>query len=271
MEFLNDFFIRALIAGIGVVLIAAPLGCVVVWRRMSYFGDTLAHSMILGVALSIALQLNLSLTVLIFSTFVAVLLTLFTQSLRFSSDGMLGLLSHATLALGLTLISFLPPMKVDILTLLTGGILTVSDNGLDAILAGAFIIPVILCFIWRSLVAYTISAEISNAEIGHAKIVNLIYVILLAWTVAISIQVVGILLITALLIIPALTARLISNSPEQMVFGAIGFGILAITIGLNLSMQINTPASPMIIVAATCFFALLSLVSFMRKLLLSYK
>ena len=210
--------------------------------------------------------MNLNFTILIFATFVAILLKLFTQSIRFSSDGILGLLSHATLALGLTLISFLPPMKVDILTLLTGGILTVGDNGLYAILAGALIIPIILYIIWRPLIAYTISPEISNAEIGRANIVNLMYVILLAWAVAISIQVVGILLITALLIIPALTARLISNSPEQMVFGAIGFGILAIIIGLNLSMQINTPASPMIIVAATCFFALLSLISFMKKL-----
>ena len=130
---LDDFFIRAVIGGIGVAVLAGPLGCFIVWRRLAYFGDTLSHSALLGVAMALLLELNITFTVFIISVIVAMLLLLLQRQAQLSSDALLGLLAHATLAVGLVVLAFMTWVRVDLMGFLFGDILAVTTNDLAVI------------------------------------------------------------------------------------------------------------------------------------------
>src|SRR6218665_3784225 len=119
---LDDFFVRALIAGVGVAVTAGPLGCFVIWRRMAYFGDTMAHSALLGVALSLLLDLNLMLSVFIVAALVSLLLLLLQRAGTLSADALLGILSHASLSVGLVILAFMTWVRVDLVSFLFGDI-----------------------------------------------------------------------------------------------------------------------------------------------------
>jgi zinc transport system permease protein len=253
---LDDFFIRALIAGIGVALVAGPLGCLVIWRRLSYFGDTLSHSALLGVALSFVFDINISLAVFLLSGIVAIFLLDLQRRTSLPGDALLGLLAHASLAIGLVFISFLSFIRFDLMGLLFGDILSVSRNDIYLIWIGGLLILGVLYFIWQSIFAATVNADIASAEGMKPNFANLIFTILLAGVIAISIKMIGVLLITGLLIIPAAMARNISNNPKQMVLFAVLAGISSVVIGLFSSLEFNSPSGPTILVAAFILFIL---------------
>ncbi|MEP3274919.1 MAG: metal ABC transporter permease [Stappiaceae bacterium] len=253
---LDDFFTRAIVAGIGVALVAGPLGCFIVWRRLAYFGDTLSHAALLGVALSFLMDVNLTLAVFLVSTLVSVLLLMLQQRGGLSSDSLLGLLSHSSLALGLVVLAFMTWVRIDLMGLLFGDILAVSKSDLVMIYGGGFAVLALLVLIWRPLFATTVNLELADAEGVNTGTVNLIFMVLMACVIAISIKIVGVLLITALLIIPAATARRFSSGPEQMAVLAALIGIAAVIGGLFGSLRWDTPSGPSIVVAALCLFLL---------------
>ena len=219
----DDFFIRALIAGIGVAIVAGPLGCLVIWRRLSYFGDTLAHSALLGVTFAYSFELNASFSVFIISAVIGLLLLSLQKRTKLPGDALLGILSHASLAIGLVIIGFLSFIRIDLMSLLFGDILAVNLQEILIIWAGGFLILIILFFIWKSLFAATVNYELAAAEGMNPDRSNLIFTILLAGVIAISIKMVGVLLITGLLLIPAAMSRNFSKGPYQMIFfSAIG-------------------------------------------------
>ncbi|MCF6199555.1 MAG: metal ABC transporter permease [Hyphomicrobiaceae bacterium] len=262
---LDDFFVRAMVAGIGVALIAAPLGCFMVWRRMAYFGDTLSHSALLGVALGLLLQINIVLSVFVVAALVSVALLVLQRDDRLTSDTALGILSHSALALGLVVIAFLPGLRVDLMSYLFGDILAVSRFDIGVIYGGGLLILALLALIWRPLLAQTVSAELALSEGLNPQRANLVYMLLVALGIAIAMKIVGILLITALLIIPAATARIFSKTPEQMAAYAMLVGVGAVIVGLMGSMQSDTPSGPSIVVAALLFFLLGQLVGIVRS------
>lgn len=253
---LDDFFSRALLAGIGVAAVAGPLGCFIVWRRLAYFGDTLSHAALLGVALSFLLNINVTLAVFLISALVAVLLIVLQRNGSLSSDSLLGLLAHASLALGLVVLAFMTWIRFDLMGLLFGDILAVSKTDLAIIYSGGLAILALLAVIWRPLFAATVNNELAEAEGIHAGRFNLIFMLLMACVIAISIKIVGVLLITALLIIPAATARRFATGPEQMALLAVVIGIAAVVGGLFGSLQWDTPSGPSIVVTALCLFLL---------------
>tara|TARA_B100001063_G_C16758126_1_gene554346 strand:- start:900 stop:1700 length:801 start_codon:yes stop_codon:yes gene_type:complete len=253
---LDDFFIRALIAGIGVALVAGPLGCLVIWRRLSYFGDTLSHSALLGVAFSFVFDLNISFAVFLLSGIVAIFLLDLQRRTSLPGDALLGLLAHASLAIGLVFISFLTFIRFDLMGLLFGDILSVSRNDIYLIWIGGLLILGVLYFIWQSIFAATVNSDIASAEGMKPNFANLIFTILLAGVIAISIKMIGVLLITGLLIIPAAMARNLSNNPKQMVLFAVLAGVSSVVIGLFLSLEFNSPSGPTILVAAFILFIL---------------
>lgn len=258
---LDDFFIRAMLAGIGVALVAGPLGCFVIWRKMAYLGDTLSHSALLGVAIALLLEVNLMLPVFVVSIIISVLLLMLQKRGDLSSDALLGLLSHSTLAIGLVVLALMTWVRVDLNGLLFGDILSVSKSDLGIIALGGLIIVGVLTIIWRPLFAATVNREIALAEGSNPDRVNLIFMVLLAAVIAISMKIVGALLITALLIIPAASARRLSNTPVQMIFLASAFGASSVVFGLFGSLQWDTPSGPSIVVAAAGMFGLVTLVS----------
>lgn len=251
---LDDFFIRATLAGIGVALVAGPLGCFVIWRRMAYFGDTLAHSALLGVALSYLLSLNGTLMVFAVSLVIAGFLLGLKKRSELASDAILGLLSHSTLALGLVCIAILTWVRVDLFGVLFGDILAVSKQDLAIIYGGGFLILAGLAVIWRPLFAATVNRDVAEAEGSSPDRVELVFMLILSLTIAIAIKVVGVLLITALLIIPAATARRFSTGPESMAVLAALFGVASVIGGLQGSLNFDTPSGPTIVVAALCLF-----------------
>ena len=252
----DDFLFRALIAGIGIALVTGPLGCFVVWRRLSFFGDTLAHSALLGVLLSVAFDLNISLTIFTVSSLIALLLLRLQKTTNLPSDALLGLLSHSSLAVGLVILGFLSFIRFDIMGVLFGDILSVNVNDLLAIWIGGAIILLVLWFIWKPLFASTVNYELAEAEGMNPERVNAIFTILLAALIAISIKMVGLLLITGMLIIPTTMARNLSNNPKQMVILSIIGGLLSVFIGLYTSFEINTSSGPTIVVVALILFIL---------------
>ena len=261
---LDDFLVRALIAGIGVAAVAGPLGCFVVWRRLAYFGDTLAHAALLGVALALLLEINVTLGVFIMSAAIAVALYTLQRRQALPSDALLGLMSHSALALGLVALAFMTWVRVDLMAFLFGDVLAVSMLDIAVIYIGGAAILGILARIWRPLFAATVNRELAAAEGLEPDRANIIFMLLMATAIAIAMKVVGVLLITALLIIPAAAARQLASTPEQMALIAAGIGGLSVIGGLFGSLQWDTPSGPSIVVAAMVLFVL-SLAPFVRR------
>lgn len=253
---LDDFFTRALVAGIGVALVAGPLGCFIVWRRMAYFGDTLSHAALLGVALSLLLNINTMVAVGGVSLILAGLLIALRRRDTLSSDAILGLLSHSALALGLVCLAFMTWVRIDLLGLLFGDILAVTRLDIALIYGGGAVVLVLLALIWRRLFAATVSPDLAASEGLRPDRTELVFIVLTAIVIAISLKVIGALLITALLIIPAAAARRLSNSPEQMAVIAALAGVVAVLGGLYTSLHYDTPSGPSIVVAAMVLFIL---------------
>ena len=250
---LDDFFTRALVAGIGLALVTGPLGCFIVWRRMSYFGDTMAHSALLGVALSLVLQINVTLGVFVIAAAVAGALLFLQRRNTLSTDALLGILSHSALAIGLV-VAFLSGIRVDLMGFLFGDILAVSVIDIAVIFVGGVVILGLLAAMWRPLLAATVNAELAEAEGMRPEVTRVVFMLLLASVIAIAMKIVGVLLITALLIIPAATARRVSATPEQMAVISAIAGALAVAGGLFGSLRFDTPSGPSIVVAALLLF-----------------
>ena len=256
---LDDFFTRALVAGIGLALTAGPLGCFVVWRRMAYFGDTMAHSALLGVALAFFFEINLMAGVFVVASLASVALLVLQRQGALSTDALLGILSHSTLALGLVMVAFMSWIRIDLMGFLFGDILAVSRFDILMIYGGGALVLVVLAWLWRPLLAGTVNAEIAEAEGLRPERARFAFMLLMAAVIAIAMKIVGILLITSLLIIPAAAARRFAATPEAMAVAAALAGVLAVTGGLFASLNFDTPSGPSIVVAALVVF-LISLV-----------
>ncbi len=253
---MDDFLIRALAAGIGVAAVTGPLGSFVIWRRMAYFGDTLAHSALLGVTLGLFLGINLTIGVFICCIVVATLLVGLQNRVQLSSDAILGILSHGTLALGLVAVSFLDDIRVDLMALLFGDILAVNATDLLLIYASGASIILLMVVMWRALVSATVHEDLARAEGVPVEKINILLMLCIALTVATAMKVVGILLVAALLIIPASTARAFSQTPEQMAVCASVIGGISVAGGLMLSLNFDTPPGPSIVTCTLLLFAI---------------
>ena len=252
----DDFFIRALVAGIGVAFVTGPLGCFVVWRRLSYFGDTLAHSALLGVTMAYSFEFNIAISVFIISSVIALILIQLQRKTNLPGDALLGLLAHSSLAVGLVVIGFLTFIRFDIMGLLFGDILAVTIDDLLIIWIGGGLILLVLKLIWKPLFASTVNYELAEAEGLNPDRAKAIFTILMAAIIAISIKMVGLLLITGMLIIPAAMARNISDNPRKMIIFSIIGGLLSVIIGLFSSLEFNSPSGPSIITASLILFIL---------------
>ncbi|MBT9247009.1 metal ABC transporter permease [Gemmobacter fulvus] len=261
---LDDFLIRAALAGIGVALAAGPLGSFVVWRRMAYFGDATSHAAILGVALALAFNLPIGLGTLAVALAMAV--TVATLAARgWAMDTTLGVLAHSALALGLVAVSFVPDARVDLSAYLFGDILAVSKADLGFIWGGATLVVGLLVWRWSALLTATLNEDLAAASGLNPDRERLILTLALALTVAVALKVVGALLIAAMLIIPAATARGLARGPEAMAALAALIGVGAVLGGLQLSLHYDTPAGPSIVAVAAVAFTLAASLGQLRK------
>jgi zinc transport system permease protein len=254
MAMLDDFFVRAMLAGIGLALTTGPLGCFVIWRRMAYFGDTMAHSALLGVALSLFFSLNLMVSVFVVAALVSLILIVLQKRQGLSADALLGILSHATLAIGLVMVAFMSWVRFDLIAFLFGDILAVTPTDVAIVWGGGAVVVALIAYLWRPLLAGTVNAELAEAEGMHPERARIVFMLLMALVIAIAMKIVGIMLITSLLIIPAAAARRFAVSPEAMAVIASLLGAVAVVIGLFGSLTYDTPSGPSIVVAALLLF-----------------
>jgi zinc transport system permease protein len=242
---LDDFVTRALIAGIGVALVAGPLGCFIVWRRMAFFGATMSHAALLGVSLAFLLNINVTLGIAVACVVTAGVLLSLTRLKVVPTDTLLGLLAHASLALGLVAISFQETLRIDLLSLLFGDILSVSRGDLGWILGGGAAALAALALIWRPLLSATVHEELAQVEGVRVRLVQAAFVL----------KIVGLLLIISMLLIPPAVARRFATTPEIMAAVAALVGVLSVFGGIEASLAWDTPAGPSIVTAATALFA----------------
>ncbi len=265
----DDFIVRAFAAGIGLAFITGPLGCFIVWRRLSYFGDTIAHSALLGVVIAYALDFNLIIAVFVVSCLLALSLLFLQRRTNLPDDALLGLLAHSVLAIGLVLLGILSFIRIDLMGLLFGDILSVNTTDLLFVWIGGGIVLIVLVLIWRPLFAGTVNLELAKAEGLNPDLANAIFTLLIASVIAISIKIVGILLITGLLIIPASASRNLSSTPIQMAIISCIIGVASVVLGIQTSMIWNTPTGPTILTITLGVFILTLLP--LKKLLISKK
>ncbi len=253
---MDEFVVLALVAGIGVAVVMGPLGVFVVWRRMAYFGDTLAHSGLLGVALGLAFGVNVTAGIMVVCAAVAVLLVVLRQGGRLADDTLLGILSHGSLALGLIAVTMMETVRVDLVSYLFGDVLAVAPGEIVSIYVGGAVALFALTLLWRPLVAISVHEELARVEGVKVVRVQLAFMLLIALVISLAMKVVGILLVTSLLIVPAAAARRLARTPEAMAVLAAAAGAASVALGLAGSLAWDLPSGPAIVVAAVALFAL---------------
>jgi len=253
---MDEFVWRALLAGVGVAIIAGPLGSFVVWRRMAYFGAALSHAALLGVAVSLLFDIHIYLGILFVSLAVSVILAALRRQKQLASDTLLGILAHAALALGLVALALMHSVRLDLIAYLFGDLLSVSWRDIYWILAGDVLVIGLLLWLWRPMLALTVHEELARVEGVPVRLADLGFMLLLSVVIAVAMQVVGLLLIVSMLILPAAAGRRFSSTPEQMAVLASVFGASAVAVGLLGSLRLDTPAGPSVVVAAAGIFML---------------
>ena len=251
-----DFLVYALLAGLALAMVAGPLGSFVVWRRMAYFGDTLSHAALLGVALGFLLDISPAIAVTVGCLLLAILLVTLQQRQPLASDTLLGILAPSTLSLGLVVLSFMHEVRIDLMAYLFGDLLAISPTDLMWIVGGSAAVLALLVALWRPLLAITVHEELAMVEGLPVAALRMTLMLLIAVVIAVAMKIVGVLLITSLLIIPAAAAQRHARSPEQMAIGASLLGMLAVCAGLAMSWHLDTPAGPSIVVCAAALFLL---------------
>ena len=248
------FMLWAGLAGMMLALMTGPLGSLIVWRRMAYFGEAMAHATMLGIGLSLLLKLNPSLGVTLLCLLLALLLARLQPQRLLASDTLLGIVSHGSLALGLLLVSLSPQPQINLDAFLFGDLLSLDQGDLIGIGVLTTLVLTALSLSWRSLVSITVQEELAQIEGIRVGLLNTLFLCLVAITIALGIQLLGVILITAMMIMPAATARRLSRSPEQMAVLAVVFGCVGVLLGLTLSLLADTPTGPSIISANLLLF-----------------
>ena len=250
-DFLDDFLVRSIIAGLLMVSIAAPMGCLMVWQRLAFLSDTLGHAAVMGVGLGLVLQLNPMIGVLAVVLLIVISLSQVNSFNNALSETTLAIISHTGLAAGLILLGALPSSSISLEAILFGDLLATTLADLGMILTTTLLLLFLLFQHWRSFVALSVSREIAQAEGVAVRKVQFLMFLMIALLVAVMMKVMGVLLIAAMLVIPTSGARLLSKTPEQMVMFSLVYGLAALAGGVFTSFQLDWQTGPSIVLCAT--------------------
>jgi zinc transport system permease protein len=261
---LEPFLLRALVAGLALAVIAAPLGCFVVWQRMAYFGETVAQASLIGVALGLALEVDITFGVLLVAVVISFLLLWFIQQQVVALDSILGLLHHAALAAGVIAASMIKGPPVDLVGFLFGDVFAVTEADIAWILGGGAVVLAVVAWLWQPLLRLAVHEELAAAEGVERKRIRAVFIMLLAVAIAVAMKIVGVLLVMAFLVVPAVAARPLAATPERMVALTALIAGLSVLAGLWLSSSIDTPGGPSIVIVMA-LAAAVSLVTAARR------
>ena len=249
-----ELLLPSLLAGLCLSCLTGPLGTFVVWRRMSYFGDTLSHAALLGVAFGFLFDINLFYAIVLVTLILAIGLLWLESQKQLPVDTLLGILAHSALSLGLVVISLMNSIRIDLMGYLFGDLLSITMFDVYQILICVLIIGILLIWRWNQFLFITVSEELAFSHGINVPLTKFMLTILLALTIGIAMKFVGALIITALLIIPAATAKYYAKNPESMAFFAILIGMLSILCGVLFSLIYDTPTGPSVVLSNTCLF-----------------
>ncbi|MGP1939073.1 MAG: zinc ABC transporter permease subunit ZnuB [Arsenophonus sp. ET-DL9-MAG3] len=251
-----DLLLPSWLAGILLAIVAGPLGSFIIWRRMSYFGDTLAHASLLGIVFALLLNLNVFYTVIAVTLVLSILLIWLEKCQELAIDTLLGIMAHSTLSVGLVLMSLITNIRIDLMTYLFGDLLSITTKDIFLIAISVTIICLIIIWQWRNLLSVTVNQDLAFIDGIKIQRIKILLILITAFAISIATKFVGALIITSLLIIPPATCRRFSKTPEQMVIAAIIIGMVAVTTGLILSAYYDTPAGPSVVICASFLFIL---------------
>ncbi|MDX2288240.1 MAG: metal ABC transporter permease [Hyphomicrobiaceae bacterium] len=246
---IEPFLLKAFAAGAGLAVLTAPLGSVVVWSRMAYFGEAVAHAGLIGIALALSTGLDRTLAVLLVTLAASGLLLLLGRQNLVPLDSVLGLIHHGSLSLGIIAAAMLAGPGVDLQGYLFGDIFAVSETDLALLAALGLVVGLAMWHLWQPLLRIALDPDLAAAEGVPRERVRLAFTIVLALAVALAVKFVGVLLVIAFLVVPAVAARPFAASPEQMVWLASGIGIGAVLAGLSVSLAWDAPGGPAIVLA----------------------
>ncbi|WP_392563456.1 zinc ABC transporter permease subunit ZnuB [Orbus wheelerorum] len=261
-----ELLLPPLIVGIALSFITGPLGSFVVWRKMSYFGDTLSHAALLGIAFGFLLNINPFYAVIFITIILAVALVYLESQQKLAIDTLLGILAHSSLSLGVIVISLMKNIRVDLMGYLFGDLLSITFTDVYFIVTGIIIVGIILFFNWNKFLFVTVNEELAFSYGINIVKTKLMLTLILALTIGLSMKFVGALIITSLLIIPAATARFYAKTPEKMAILAILMGIVSVIGGLMFSAYYDTPTGPSVVVVNATLFIFSLLLTKMGKI-----
>jgi len=250
-----DFMLRAFVAGVAIAIIAPVIGQFLVVRRYALIADTLAHISLLGVAIGLLLGLNPILTAIVVSVLSAFGLEFLRSQKRLSGDTVLALTISGSLALAVVIIGMIKSTKVDFFSFLFGSITTVTATDLWVVLIlGALILGIVFWF-YKPLFAISFDEELAQTDGINVRAINLLLIILSAATVSIAMRIVGILLVSALMVIPVLTAFQFGKGFKKTMALAVGFSLLSVIVGLLSSFYLDLSSGGTIVIVAMMLFA----------------
>ncbi len=244
---MEPFLIRALVAAMALAVIAAPLGCTVIWNRMAYFGETISQACLIGVALGLALEMNPSSTIFAVAIAAAFLILALGRQRFLPLDSILGLTHHGTLSLGVLATFAVAGPSLDLMSYLFGDLYAVTSSDLYVIFGLGAVILGVMWWLWQPLLRLAVHEQLAEAEGVRPLLVRGCFTLTLAVLVAAAIKIVGILLVIAFLIVPAIAARPFATTPERMVILTGIAGLIAVGLGFWLSLELDVPGGPAIV------------------------
>ena len=250
----EPFILRGLTAAVLMAILASPIGCLMIWRRMAYFSDSLSHSALAGVLFGLALGIGQNAGVSVIVCLTALLLIQIPDRFVIGTDLLLLIIGQTALCTGIIGFSYMPGVRTDLTAYLFGDVLSVTKNDLIFIFLSGVFCAVLLILNWKKLIFTAIAPDIARSEGLSSKKLSIVFMILTALFVASALKTTGILLISALLIIPPCSARFFAKTPEQMACLGALIGIICVVTGFASSILLDAPAAPAMEIACASFF-----------------
>ncbi len=254
--FSHDFVLRALLGLLLIAPISASMGVHVLSFRMAFFSDAIAHSAFTGVALGLLWGLNPWYATLVFGIFVAILILRLGRQTGMAMDTTIGVIFSAVIALGVVIVSRMPKSYGNFNNVLFGDIIFIgpADLGVMALLAAAVVLFQVLAF--NRLLLISVSEAMARSKGIAVRLYETVFAILLAIIVMVSMRAVGLLLVTAFLIVPAAAARNLAHSAKGLVWWSVGLALFSSLTGLVISLLADTSTGATIILIAVALFAM---------------
>lgn len=263
--FSYPFMQRAVVGGVIVGAVFGVLGVYTVLRKMSFFGDGIAHASLAGIAIGLLLAVNPLITAIIFSVIIAALMFVFEKKSRLASDAVIGILFTSSMALGILLMSFHRGYQPDLLSYLFGNILTIQTSELWVLGLASIIILALTVRFRKVLLFFTLDPDGAHVSGVPTNVVHFVFHIVLAIAVVMAVKVVGVVLVAALLILPASTAKLLSRSFSSLIWNSLVLSELMVIAGLVASALWDVPSGATIILVGFGIFLCVLLVTSVHK------